>query len=79
MDGWMAYYNLDPFGDARDDLRMARTCEVIARSAGTKKISAADFMFKFDEAAEDGPVAPEKLESFFMGVASAIEMAGGTR
>lgn len=80
MDKWIAFFNLHPFGEERDDMRMARICEVVARSGGAKSVSPSDFMFDFIKAREekDGAgISPQNLEAFFVGIKSAIDMAGG--
>lgn len=44
----MAYYQIEPFGEHRDDLRMATICTTIASCHGAKKIKPADFMPDFE-------------------------------
>lgn len=47
---WMAYYNVEPFGDNRADLRSGILASVFAniyRKKGAKQYTPADFMPKF--------------------------------
>ena len=50
---WQAYERIDPGGEWRADLRMARICLTIAHSVGGKKEDGSDFtlddfLFRFD-------------------------------
>jgi len=49
---WLEYYQLEPFGAERDDLRNAVLCQFIADSLGVKKpggrLKLDDFMPEFD-------------------------------
>lgn len=46
---WRAYYQLEPLGEVRADMRMARICQVLANthSSGTS-FHESDFMFQFE-------------------------------
>jgi hypothetical protein len=51
---WMQHYNLDPFGEARGDIRAASICLSVMQAMGAKKkgggdFKLADFMLKFDQ------------------------------
>jgi hypothetical protein len=72
----MAYYQLEPFGDERDDIRMARQATVISNTiinAWTGKegpFTEEDMMLKFDalqdEDEPDNAVdVAQKMESYF--------------
>lgn len=37
---WVAMYNLEPWGDARDDFRMGQICSTIANVKRTKSMKA---------------------------------------
>ena len=62
---WMAFYRLEPFGDERDDLRMARLATVISNtiySVWTGKdgpFTEADMMLQFDQIQDDDVPDPE--------------------
>lgn len=45
---WMAYYELEPFGEGRADLRAGTVAAVVARSAGSKSAKPSDFMPDFE-------------------------------
>ena len=49
---WLAFSAIEPFGETREDLRMARICHTIARyhTAKGKVEPFESFMFDFDEA-----------------------------
>jgi hypothetical protein len=47
---WVAYYNIEPFGPKRDDLRGAQICAVLAninKGRRSKKYKTTDFLFNF--------------------------------
>ncbi len=44
---WMAYYNLEPFGEERADIRQGITSCVMANSFSNKKHKIDDFIPKF--------------------------------
>lgn len=48
---WQAYYAINPFGQRRADMRMARLCTIMANAWRGKgpSINEDDFMFKFGE------------------------------
>lgn len=52
---WMAYEQLEPFGEVRGDLRMARICLAIAQSGGAKDVKLSDFMLDFTKAWREQP------------------------
>lgn len=54
---WLAYARLDPFGEARADLRQAITSCVVANGLGGKQHQIRDFVPKFDEDEAQDPVA----------------------
>ena len=48
---WKAYYALNPFGEKRKDMRMARLCFIMAsawRGKNSPSITEDEFMFNFD-------------------------------
>lgn len=48
---WMAYYQVEPFGEARDDLRMGMICSTIAnvnRGKNGRVYKPEDFIPRFD-------------------------------
>jgi len=50
---WQAYYKINPFGEIRDDMRMARICSILYnswRGKGSQSMSESDFMFEFGKA-----------------------------
>jgi hypothetical protein len=61
---WMAYYEIEPFGEERQDLRFANLCLLVARLWGDKKktkgLKVSDFMLKF------GPSAQQSIEQMKM-------------
>ncbi len=67
---WQAYYELEPFGEERADIRNAITCMTIANAMGMKKrggqFTLQDFMPNFGkESAKDptvlDPIAAQSL------------------
>ena len=49
---WMAYYRLEPFGDARADIRAAMICKVLAdinTPKGKAHAALEDFMPRFEQ------------------------------
>lgn len=54
---WRAYYDLEPFGERRADLRSATVCAVTANALGGAHSKPADFMPDFDRA----PVQQESV------------------
>lgn len=45
---WRAYYQLEPLGEERADLRMARICAVLANTHSSKQtFELTDFLFDF--------------------------------
>lgn len=57
---WMAFAELEPFGDERADLRagiVASTIVNVNRAQGTPPVKPADFMPKFEEQVE--PAGPD--------------------
>lgn len=71
---WMAYSRLEPWGEDRDDLRMGIIASTIAnanRGKGSKPLSPADFMPRFEP--EDEEEAAAKL------IARARAALGGKR
>lgn len=46
---WMADYNLDCWGEAREDLRNAINCYTSASAAGCKNIRPEQFIINYDE------------------------------
>ena len=49
---WIAFYNIHPFGDERDDMRIAQLCSLIFNITRSKKQTATkitDWMFNFEQ------------------------------
>lgn len=66
LHAWMAYYELEPFGEQRDDLRMAQLLALTANvnrdpKKRHKPYTAMDFMPDFEEAADRKPRTPETV------------------
>ena len=63
MVGWRAYYDLEPFGERRADLRIAYAiAQLAAHTVGGKEpIKVSDFMVK--DAIEDTPPPPKPTYS----------------
>ena len=62
----MAYYQLEPWGDERADLRMGIQAAVLAnvhRARNQRPLKPADFMPRFEHVAEpgDGRMTPEQM------------------
>jgi hypothetical protein len=48
---WRAFYNIEPFGEEREDLRMAMVCCTLAnihRGKNTPPYRLSDFLLRFD-------------------------------
>ena len=65
---WQAYYELDPFGQEREDIRTALICQKIFQAAGVKKKGGGDFkldefMISFDKKQETSPLDPLKAQA----------------
>lgn len=72
MTEWIAYYQLEPFGEERADMRAAIIASTIAnvnRSKGQKAYKVEDFMPRFDRQEEQGgdPVAFARLMTLALG------------
>ncbi|HEV7299259.1 MAG TPA: hypothetical protein VGN72_07835 [Tepidisphaeraceae bacterium] len=62
FEDWIAIYPHDPWGEDRDDLRMARMVWATFAAMGgkkTKKLKESDFLFSF-KTAMDKPQTPEQ-------------------
>jgi len=59
---WQAFYELEPFGEIRGDLRAANICLTIAQAMGGKKgggkFKLQDFMLDFDKQPASTDLAP---------------------
>ena len=62
---WAAYESIEPFGEFREDLRMAKICAVMASiwSKGNYKLS--DFMFDFEKQQDNSGNVDSKILAFF--------------
>lgn len=68
---YIAYYNVDPFGQKRADLRMAKICDAIFTAAGSKTSKPSLFMPKFGEAEEQQqPKTNNQMLNIFKGMAA---------
>ena len=68
LTGWMAYEKLEPFGEARADLRMGISTAALlnrTRSRGGKVIKASDLIPKFDDAYKPKQT-PEEMKAEIM-------------
>ena len=48
---WIALYNIEPWGEVRNDFMVAQLCAIMVnawRGKGSKAVQAADFMPRFD-------------------------------
>lgn len=62
--GWMAYYNIEPFGERRADLRAGIVAAAVRnglRGKGTRAFRATDFMPEFGRRAVDDEVIADRL------------------
>jgi hypothetical protein len=70
---WLAYAELEPFGEFRDDVRAAIIASTVAnmlRGRKQKAFSISDFMLKFDEPKKqqkDWRVMKAQMRAFFDG------------
>jgi hypothetical protein len=65
---WQEYYELEPFGEERDDIRAANICLNFAEAMGMKKkgggkLALKDFMLRFDKPAQKPQLAPIAAQS----------------
>jgi hypothetical protein len=69
---WLAFYQVDPFGEERADLRAGINSAVIAnihRGGGIKAFTAADFMPQFDR--QEVTQTPEQMMAVMLAVDAA--------
>jgi len=58
---------MEPRGVERDDMRMARICQVIANAHSHKRVfSESEFLFQFKD---DTPQSPEEMEKVALQIA----------
>lgn len=78
---WVAYNQLEPFGEERDDLRAAIIASVIANALGGrkgKKFKPKDFMPDFDKATRSkGSSGAEALMNKWAMVVESFAVTGG--
>lgn len=60
---WMAYYQLEPFGEERADLRAAIIASTIANAFSKKRSKPQDFMPQFER--EVVAKSPKQIENLF--------------
>jgi len=65
---WQAYYQLEPFGEERSDIRNAITCLTISNAFGLKKrgggqFKLTDFMPVFDQEQESTEYDPVRAQT----------------
>ena len=67
---WEAFYRMNPWGEARDDLRTATVCRELHRTgfAGAKRPKLTDFMPDFDR---KKPSLQQRAEQFAAWAAAA--------
>lgn len=64
---WEAYYELEPFGEERADIRSAQICQMLAnvnRGKNQQPYKLGDFLLKFDDDRQQRPqTVQEKLNA----------------
>lgn len=64
---WMAYFEIEPFGEERADIRNALACMTIASSMGAKKsggkFELKDFMLEFGKEQKSNVYDPESARA----------------
>ena len=73
---WMAYYEVEPFGQERADLRSGIVASTVANVFGGKgqRSKPSDFMPRFDSNKPQQSV--EQMQQVFRAFASAVEKRG---
>jgi len=66
---WMAYYQMEPFGEERADLRSAIVASVTANAASKRRFKPADFMPRFDR---PKPQSEGSMRQMFQAAAKAF-------
>jgi hypothetical protein len=75
----MAYYNIEPFGPEREDLRAGTIASPLLNiwlKKGSKKTKASDWIMRFGPAEPSGPQDPEKMKAFLKAFANRAEKRG---
>lgn len=69
---WQAYYKIDPFGNARRDLRAGlQTAPIINLLAkkGSRRVKPSDFLMKFSKFAKKKRQSPNVMKAILQAVA----------
>jgi len=61
---WIAYYNLEPFGQVRDDIRIGHAACCIASAIGVKNAKVSQFMPDFGKKRK--PQSAEEMRATLM-------------
>lgn len=72
---WLAYYDIEPFGEKRADLRSAIIASTMAnawRNKGTRRFKLNDFMIKFEKS------KPPTGDALYNKIRAATLALGGT-
>jgi hypothetical protein len=65
-------YGERPWGDERDDLRIAQLCALVASGLGAKKVKLSDFMFSEQKRKKKTKLKPEQMFGLFKAQTDAI-------
>jgi len=64
FNSWLAYYQIEPFGEDRADIRSAIIACTFANTMGSKNSKMTDFMPKFEEQKDSPEILKKKFEVF---------------
>ncbi len=73
---WIAFNQLEPFGEERQDLRFAMVCCLIANSQSRKTFKLEDFMLKFDH--DRKPMDSEEAQSILKSILNGNNSKSGS-
>lgn len=81
---WLAYFQLEPWGEYRDDLRMGVLTVRVAnalRSKDSQPTTLKDYIFRFDEDPEEKTEAEKQsqVEALYHKFVAAIQAAAGEK
>jgi hypothetical protein len=60
---WIRYFELEPWGEERADLRMARQVWAQLQPHSKKKLKEHDYMFQFDQRRKEKPKTPQDYQN----------------
>ena len=69
--GWKAYYDAEPFGDERADIRNAMLCQLVACGFGGKNFELSDFMVTYEKDKPTEEEVARKINAAFTQVLGA--------